>query len=390
MFRLPLRNRAGDIINYTYVSKEDYDHLNQYKWSMSYGYASGKINNKTWRLHRYIMIEILKNDIDSHTKIDHHDTDRLNNCRNNLRIVTNSENSRNRKKLENCSSKYTGVSINNDINMWQSSIKIDKRINAFYKNEHHAAHQYNLWCEEFNLRTANLNIIPETELTDFKLYEKSEKKGNLPKNIISRINKYEVNIKGKRIGSYKTLLEAILVKTIKLRELEEDRIKEILSKPIKRNDDGIAIIEIFNRKKVKVAETLVDDGNYYDLMGYNWYLNNGNYICNTELGLIHRYILNYKGKDMVDHRNRNSLDNRKKNLRIVTAKQNAMNKSSAKNSTSKHIGVCYFKGEWISRIKVNDIDITIGYFDSEEEAVHARDIATKEHFGEFGNLNLED
>jgi hypothetical protein len=31
----------------------------------------------------------------------------------------------------------------------------------------------------------------------------------------------------------------------------------------------------------------------------------------------------------------------------------------------------------------------LGYFDNEEDAAKARDIATKEYFGEFGNLNFE-
>jgi len=39
------------------------------------------------------------------------------------------------------------------------------------------------------------------------------------------------------------------------------------------------------------------------------------------------------------------LDNRKCNLRIVTPKQNSMNQSSRKNSTSKYIGYILIKIE---------------------------------------------
>jgi hypothetical protein len=155
MFKLPLRNHSKEIIDYTYVSEEDYDILSKIKWHKDdSGYAQGTINKKSRRLHIYIMIKILDNEINSKIKIDHIDNNRLNN----LRFVTDSENNRNRKKKENCSSNYIGVNLSKIYNKWKSAITINKKtIFAYYNNEYHAAHQYNLWCEEFNLHTANLN-----------------------------------------------------------------------------------------------------------------------------------------------------------------------------------------------------------------------------------------
>lgn len=388
-FKLPLRNRTNDIIDYTYVSEDDYEILSKFRWCKSGGYAQGKINQKSWKLHRYIMIEILGNDITSHIKIDHIDNDRLNNCRDNLRIVTNSENSRNRIKLPNTTSNYIGVCW--DKNMWCSNISINKKtIKTFYESAHHAAYQYNLWCEEFNLYTANLNIIPKEELIGFQLYKKLEKKYNLPKNISLRNNKYRVIINRIDIGLYKTLLEAILVKTLKLREIEYIKEKERLNKPIKRNEYGIAIIEIFNKNKDKIAETLVDDDTYYDLTKYHWSINKENYVKNKSLGRIHRYIMDYNGDNIVDHINNNQLDNRKCNLRIATRQQNMMNKKSAKNSTSKYIGVSYdeSRNKWVACIMINGKTKFLGRFDFEIDAAKARDEATKELFQHFGNLNL--
>ncbi|MGB8227279.1 MAG: HNH endonuclease [Sedimentisphaerales bacterium] len=69
---------------------------------------------------------------------------------------------------------------------------------------------------------------------------------------------------------------------------------------------------------------------------------------------LSRYIMNAKEGDIVDHKNRNPLDNRRKNLRIVTSRQNNLNKRC--KNTSGYIGVCvrhskgrnycvgYFKG----------------------------------------------
>jgi len=78
-YKIPLRNKNKEIIDYTYVSKEDYDELNKYKWCKSGKYAQGTINNKLWRIHRYIIIKILNNNINSKIFIDHINNNPLNN-----------------------------------------------------------------------------------------------------------------------------------------------------------------------------------------------------------------------------------------------------------------------------------------------------------------------
>lgn len=100
--------------------------------------------------------------------------------------------------------------------------------------------------------------------------------------------------------------------------------------------------------------------------------------------------MNYDGKDYIDHINNNPLDNRKFNLRIVTPLQNNMNKISNKNSTSKYIGVSFDKirNKWRANIKFGGKQIHLGRFNNEIDAAKARDIATKEHFSKYGNLNL--
>ena len=101
--------------------------------------------------------------------------------------------------------------------------------------------------------------------------------------------------------------------------------------------------------------------------------------------------MNYFGYDIVDHINGDKLDNRKVNLRIITRQQNNMNKSSRKNSTSKYIGVSFYNKtkRWVAEIRVNDKRVYIGSFLNEEDAAKARDIATLEHFGEYGRLNFQ-
>lgn len=33
-YKIPLRNKKKEIIDYALVSEEDFDHLNQFKWSL--------------------------------------------------------------------------------------------------------------------------------------------------------------------------------------------------------------------------------------------------------------------------------------------------------------------------------------------------------------------
>jgi hypothetical protein len=75
-FKIPLRNRNKEIIDYSIVSEIDYLYLNEFKWCKrnTGKYVVGCINKKMWKIHRYIMIEILKNDIDSKTIVDHIDS----------------------------------------------------------------------------------------------------------------------------------------------------------------------------------------------------------------------------------------------------------------------------------------------------------------------------
>jgi hypothetical protein len=392
-FKLPLRSRNKEIIDYTYVSEEDYEILNKFKWCKSNNYITGKVDKKIYYLHRYIMIEILKNNIDKKQVIDHIDNNPLNNKRDNLRIVSISENNRNKTKIENTHSKYIGVSWANHINKWHVGITIDKKlIQANYSNEHHAAHQYNLWCKQFNLKTAKLNIIFNDHLNDFILYKPFIKKGdNLPKYINLDNNKYLVRIDSKHIGYFNTLEEAISVKNLKLEELKDEKWKKILNIPIKRNNDNIAIIEFFNKNKEKISETLVDDELYYNLIQYPWHISRG-YSNSKKIGLMHRYIMNYDGNDYIDHINNNPLDNRKNNLRIASPKENMMNRKANINSTSQYIGVSFDKtrNKWKANITIDNKLKFLGRFESEQDAAKARDEYTKKIFNEFGNLNFDD
>ena len=107
---------------------------------------------------------------------------------------------------------------------------------------------------------------------------------------------------------------------------------------------------------------------------------------------MHRVILGCEAPDeQGDHRNGNTLDNRRKNLRKCTQPQNARNSPARINNKSGYKGVSFRKshGKWVAQI--NDpvkSSRYIGYFDSPEEAALAYDEAAKRLHGEFAVLNF--
>jgi hypothetical protein len=105
---------------------------------------------------------------------------------------------------------------------------------------------------------------------------------------------------------------------------------------------------------------------------------------------MHREIMRPKKGRLVDHRNCDSLDNRRENLRFATCAENVHNRRKRKNTTSRFLGVNYYKpkGNWESRIMCKGKRIRLGRFDSEVAAAKAYDKAAKKYFGEFARLNF--
>lgn len=87
---------------------------------------------------------------------------------------------------------------------------------------------------------------------------------------------------------------------------------------------------------------------------------------------------------VIDHANRDRIDNRLENLRLATLAQNCQNSNKKPNKTG-FTGVVWNSRAkaWRAMIRHDGKHIFLGYFNSPEEAGEAYKRAAKELFGEF-------
>ena len=89
---------------------------------------------------------------------------------------------------------------------------------------------------------------------------------------------------------------------------------------------------------------------------------------------LHRMLMKPNVDMVVDHINRNTLDNRRENLRVITTGQNTQNIHGNKRSETGIRGVSRNKKwgkPWRARVRVNGKDKYLGSFDTLEEAERA-------------------
>ncbi len=101
-----------------------------------------------------------------------------------------------------------------------------------------------------------------------------------------------------------------------------------------------------------------------------------------------REILGCGPSEEADHKNRDSLDNRRNNLRKATHSQNSSNQGISSDNTSGFKGVRWNKGRWQAYITHKGIFINLGRFDSKQEAALVYDYAARKLHGEFAVLNF--
>lgn len=162
-------------------------------------------------------------------------------------------------------------------------------------------------------------------------------------------------------------------------------------------------IKLYGKHAINEREfALVDDKDYDKLMERKWFvhltLTNMYYVVGNfkieknkwKVITMHRHVMNaINPKEIIDHKNGNTLDNQKQNLRTCTPSDNLANRFQ-RGGKSKYLGVCWKSREekWIVTINKNKKQIYIGSFEDEIDAAKAYDNKAQEIHGEFANLNF--
>lgn len=139
---------------------------------------------------------------------------------------------------------------------------------------------------------------------------------------------------------------------------------------------------------------LIDKEDYENVSSHKWHQDNNGYVSGTIKGKkirIHRYLMKPPVGMVVDHIDRNPLNNTRANLRVVTANENAKNKGKPnKPTSSKYKGVYYDKNrdKYVMRIFINDTTKYTEYYKYELDAAIAYDMHIVHNNIEIINLNF--
>lgn len=121
---------------------------------------------------------------------------------------------------------------------------------------------------------------------------------------------------------------------------------------------------------------------------HSWCIRSRKYVGRVKNGsnfLLHRALMDCPKDKIVDHINKNPLDNRKTNLRICNYQKNFFNSKKKSNNTSGVTGVGWRKDtkKWRAYIIVDAVQKTLGSFKEKDDAIKARLKAEKKYFKEF-------
>lgn len=403
--QIPLKNIAGEILDYAIVSKEDYCNVIKYKWwliiNKKYKRVSGKVADNRIQLSHFIFGKPEKNNV-----IDHINNNSLDNRRENLQSITKAQNAQNKKKVikENTTSIYKGVAYETKNEKWAT--RYSKKFLGYYTTEIEAAEVYDRYVLVlFGKNAATNGLVKYESVLDLKLenLKKINAVRELPLNIYFRtdINKYfaKIHYKKKYLSPIcDTIEKAVEYLNIFKKEIDLIKKNNIIIhnlKEIRRDNNGFAVLNIYNINKEIKTQTIVDDCKWHELELLTTAMD-GDYVVvyiNGNRKRLHRFLMNAQDDEVVDHNNNNELDNRLCNLRICTDVQNGYNKKKCikENTTSIYKGVRKIKDNkknpYLIRITKNGKALCLGNYNNELKAAIAYNLKAKEIFGEFANLN---
>lgn len=150
-----------------------------------------------------------------------------------------------------------------------------------------------------------------------------------------------------------------------------------------------AEIVLYNQKNEVVGKTKIDISNVKKVSAHKWCMANTGYAVsqiNGTIMLLHKLLTGY---NMVDHIDRNKLNNIMMNLRECTVPENLSNRPKPANNTSGYKGVSFAKdrAKYNAQIGYNGNRVNLGYFHDKIEAAKAYNRAALKYHGEFACIN---
>jgi hypothetical protein len=112
------------------VDDEDFEWINQWKWTVRNGYPSRTIylgGGRKNQTSEYIYMHRIVNNTPKNSYTDHINRNKLDNRKCNLRTVTNQQNCCNRELQDNNTSGFRGVTWNNQRSKWMAQIKANSK-----------------------------------------------------------------------------------------------------------------------------------------------------------------------------------------------------------------------------------------------------------------------
>lgn len=174
-------------------------------------------------------------------------------------------------------------------------------------------------------------------------------------------------------------------------------------------ENNIAKIEL-NRRNSENMWVIIDLEDLDRIINfpYTWFAKysanaKGYYACATQYlpelkhgrtVLMHQFIMGIDKTARtanVDHKNHNTLDNRKENLRITNVPDNSKNRETRnRNNKSGYRNVCWMKSEnaWVVQLSINGVNTRLAKFpkDKLKEAGEFAERKRKEIYGEYAGL----
>jgi len=148
---------------------------------------------------------------------------------------------------------------------------------------------------------------------------------------------------------------------------------------------------------LKEFEVIIDAEDYEKINKYHWHIQTSrpgyrvvvSSFWDKERKIVrhislHRFIMNFPDS-LIDHKDGNTFNNSKSNLRLCDSKGNTRNAKLKSTNTSGFKGVHLHRktGKWRARICVNYRAISLGLYYTPEEAHQAYFEAAKKYYGEF-------